>query len=1505
MENSKQQVAVAPLSLPKGGGAITGMGDSLGAIGPSGMATLTLPLPISAGRGYAPPLALNYSSGNGNGPFGLGWQLNTMAICRRTSKRVPHYDEHDEFLAPSGEVLVVAIDQQGNIERTEQSLKGEQFSVIRYLPRIEGSFNRIEYWQPRVDNSQAPFWVVHGSDGQKHCLGYSASARIADPQHPEHIAEWLLEESVSLSGEHICYLYQAEDEQGIDEDEKQNHPAASAQRYLSTVVYGNREVAHELYCLTQQPTEKSWLFSLIFDHGEYSNIADQVPIAEEGKSWTYRQDAFSHFNYGFEIRTRRLCQQVLMYHNLSALAGNEPDQQPTLVSRLRLNYQHDVYATQLVGCQRLAHEPKGKTCSLPPLEFDYQTFPDNNEKPYWRQRLEEINPTESDDQDLSANWQPLEDWAEFNHQYQMVDLNGEGIPGMLYQDRGHWCYRPPARQPGTLNGITFGPAQSLPTLPAMGENATLMDINGDGKLDWVISQPGLAGYFSRDPDQSWTQFTPLSALPAEYFHPQAQLADLIGSGLSDLALIGPKSVRLYVNQRDGFATATQVAQEGNITLPLPGAHYSELVAFSDLIGSGQQHLVRVRHDSVTCWPNRGHGRFGNPISLPGFNQPIEQFNPLAVHLADIDGSGTIDLIYATAHQLLIYRNQSGNRFAKPVEVTLPAGIRFDNSCQLSLADIQGLGVASIILSVPHPAPQHWRYDFVASKPYLLCTTNNNMGAESQLSYRSSVQFWLDEKALAAKQGYQPVCHLPFPIHLLAQTTQLDEITGNSLTQKASYYHGFYDGIQREFCGFGRVDTLDTDTSAQGSAQERTSPTKTCQWFHTGQPDNEQLWLHEYWQGDSQAYGLPPSRLTKFTEEIQGDGTLSDVNDNQAYWLHRALKGSLLRSELYGLDDSELATQPYSVNNSRYQVRQIQSSTDEITSPVALPMMLEQLNYHYERIVQDPQCSQQIVLRCDEFGHPLHSATIHYPRRDKASITPYSWLANEHWNSHFDEQQQQLRITESQQSYHHEISDKFYVLGLPAGQRSDVLTYPDNFVPTEGINWEELQQPEGLLGTKAERTFAGQQEVFYTSDTIPGLNAYSQYAEFDDQALSALDELLPVEGRGQHLIDAGYQSVPRLFARPGETDIWVAQRGFTDYGDASRFYRPISQRSSLLVGKTALEWDKNSCAITKMILADGSTTQAEYDYRFITPYQLTDINDNSRHIELDALGRVTSSRFWGTELNSQTGEISTTGFPLIAEHPFTVPNSVDDAISMENTRVPVAQFSVYQPQSWMISLQLDDIEILSETNNVTLEYLFQNHILIDNYYLCPLALRRWIRQSNPRIAENVGLALENPVRHPPHVLTVTVDNYFSASEPQQHQQTLAFSDGFGRVLQSAQRVEAGTAYLHTGEGGLVADQQGHLTQDESDQRWAVSGRTEYDNKGLPIRRYQPYFLDGWHYIADDNARKESWANTHIYDPLGREIKVITAKGYLRRAHYFPWCVISEDENDTASEITPNP
>ena len=39
---------------PRGGGAITSMGESLGAVGPTGQVNMTLPLPITAGRNLDP-----------------------------------------------------------------------------------------------------------------------------------------------------------------------------------------------------------------------------------------------------------------------------------------------------------------------------------------------------------------------------------------------------------------------------------------------------------------------------------------------------------------------------------------------------------------------------------------------------------------------------------------------------------------------------------------------------------------------------------------------------------------------------------------------------------------------------------------------------------------------------------------------------------------------------------------------------------------------------------------------------------------------------------------------------------------------------------------------------------------------------------------------------------------------------------------------------------------------------------------------------------------------------------------------------------------------------------------------------------------------------------------------------------------------------------------------------------------------------------------------------------
>ncbi|MDE9444008.1 hypothetical protein KKJ13_21070, partial [Xenorhabdus bovienii] len=135
------------------------------------------------------------------------------------------------------------------------------------------------------------------------------------------------------------YQYRAEDDAGCDEPEKGQHPLSAAQRYLLQVHYGNITPQASLFALDKAlPANDQWLFHLVFDYGERASSLYEVPAFQATSgNWPVRPDCFSRFEYGFEIRTRRLCRQVLMFHRLKALAGEDTaPETPALVSRLML-----------------------------------------------------------------------------------------------------------------------------------------------------------------------------------------------------------------------------------------------------------------------------------------------------------------------------------------------------------------------------------------------------------------------------------------------------------------------------------------------------------------------------------------------------------------------------------------------------------------------------------------------------------------------------------------------------------------------------------------------------------------------------------------------------------------------------------------------------------------------------------------------------------------------------------------------------------------------------------------------------------------------------------------------------------------------------------------------------------------------------------------------------------------------------------------------------------------
>src|SRR5438093_2640578 len=120
------------ISVPKGGGALHGLGETFSPDLHTGTGNFTVPIAIPPGRnGFQPSLNLSYSTGHGNGPFGLGWILAIPGVSRKTSKGTPVYDDSIDTFVLSGAEDLVPIDRTNG--------------VVRYRPRTEGLFARISY----------------------------------------------------------------------------------------------------------------------------------------------------------------------------------------------------------------------------------------------------------------------------------------------------------------------------------------------------------------------------------------------------------------------------------------------------------------------------------------------------------------------------------------------------------------------------------------------------------------------------------------------------------------------------------------------------------------------------------------------------------------------------------------------------------------------------------------------------------------------------------------------------------------------------------------------------------------------------------------------------------------------------------------------------------------------------------------------------------------------------------------------------------------------------------------------------------------------------------------------------------------------------------------------------------------------------------------------------------------------------------------------------------------
>jgi hypothetical protein len=998
-----QKLAAPSISLPKGGGAIRGMGEKFAANPVTGTGSMSVPIATSPGRsGLGPQLSLSYDSGAGNGPFGFGWSLSLPAITRKTDKGLPQYrdaEESDVFILSGAEDLVPALNPDGMRWSATRIVGSSTYRIDRYRPRIEGLFARIERWTNVIDPADV-HWRSISKDNILTLYGKDANSRITDPDDPTRIFSWLICETRDDKGNAVIYDYKPEDSSGIDltqvHERNRTPQSRSAQRYLKRIRYGNRSPLLDEQgrrpVFLEQINDAGWLFEVVFDYGEHE---EEAPAPIESRPWPVRPDPFSTYRPGFEVRTYRLCQRVLMFHHIPDLPTGEAGYDGLVRSTdFTYAYEEDptnarnpVYSfLQKVTQSGYRRDGAGYVKrSLPSLEFTYS-------QPQVQELVEEVD---------AASLENLPEGLD-GGSYQWTDLHGEGIPGILTEQGGGWFYKRnlsplPVRKNGQETvQARFAPVEAAAVKPnlALAAGAQFMDLAGDGQPDLVVLEGPTQGLYEHDDAESWQPFRPFTArLNRDTRDPNLKFVDLDGDGHADVLITEDGAFIWHASlAEEGFGPARRVAQalDEEKGPRLVFAEGTQCIYLADMSGDGLTDLVRIKNGEVCYWPNLGYGRFGAKVTMdnaPWFDTP-DRFDQRRIRLADIDGSGTTDIIYLHPNGVRLYFNQSGNGWSSALELSVFPHV--DNLAHVQAVDLLGNGTACLVWSSPLPghATRPMRYvRLMAEKPHLLVKTVNNLGAETRVSYAPSTQFYL-----ADKQAGRPwITRLPFPVHVVERVETYDHISRNRFVTRYAYHHGYFDGEEREFRGFGLVEQWDTEeigsltggafpSGDNWEAASHVPPVHTRTWFHTGAYLGGERISRQY---EHEYYREPGLTGEQARDLLLDDTVLPDgLTVDEAREACRALKGAMLRQEVYALDGSQ--KHPYTVTEQNFTIRKLQQRGSN-RHAVFFTHARETINYHYERNPQDPRIQHALTLEVDDFGNVLKEAAIGYGRRTQIRI----------------------------------------------------------------------------------------------------------------------------------------------------------------------------------------------------------------------------------------------------------------------------------------------------------------------------------------------------------------------------------------------------------------------------------------------------------------------------------------------------------------------------------------
>ncbi len=1455
------------ISLPKGGGALHGIGEKFSPDLHTGTGNFTVPIALPPGRnGFQPELNLVYSTGNGNGPFGLGWALSIPGVSRKTSQGVPVYeDTKDTFILSGVEDLVP-------VEGSE--------TETRYRPRTEGLFARIihhhdaenDYWEVRSKDGLVSFYGTPGAAGDD-------PAVVTDPADRAKVFAWKLTQTEDPFGNIIKYEYLR--------DSGEEGPHHWDELYLSRIYYVDYT----------DGTEDKFLVAVVFEYED-------------------RPDLFSHYRAGFEIRTRKRCEGIEIWisadedrlvRSYDLVYLDQRGDLDDLERRLPIN------GVSLLSQIKVTGHNGEATEALPPLEFGYTRF----------------EPAGRDFFPLEGRDVPARSLA--NPDLELADLFGNGLPDILeingtvryWRNLGNGRFDLPRPMRDAPAGLTLADP-----------GVQLIDADGDGRIDLMASQNRLSGYFPLQFNGEWDRrsFQRYERAPSFNLEdPEVRLVDLDGDGVTDAIRSGTRLECFFNDPKEGwngirFVERRDIAEFPNINFSDPR------VKWADISGDGLQDIVLVYDGNVEYWPNLGHGNWGKRVSMWNSPRFPYGYDPKRILVGDVDGDGLADIVYVDHSRVFLWINQSGNPWSEPIEIDgTPDTTDMD---AVRLADMLGSGISGVLWSRDAAAPGRdtlFFLDFTGGlKPYLLNEMGNHMGALTRVAYAPSTRFYLEDQKQPETRWKTP---LPFPVQVVARVEVIDKISRGKLTTEYSYHHGYWDGAEREFRGFGMVEQQDTETfedyNAAGLHGEETDfhpvrerrhfspPLLTKTWFHQGPVGDEYgEWVesdysHEFWSGDPPLLSRPETMtdfLSALPRRVKRDAL-------------RSLRGRILRTELYALDDTERAGRPYTVTEHLHGVcavldegdaARLVCEADELPSDwtadasatrIFFPHTLAQRTTQWER-GDDPMTQFTFTDDYDAFGQPHQQTSVALPRLSRKRTPVVDAIVGTIPGDVVNE----TRVLAVHTRTEYATPDPgIYIHDRVAQVRTFELKSPPELVESNPDDLSQVLQDQATAAENMHQRFRALLDPWSAGASLPAevclighaLNHYdgdafvgrpvgevgpygaltrSEVLALTDHELDdAYGDRRPAYLGGSAALPAG---APAGFGSDlGYRRESTSLEGYHDghYADTRRqqydFQDPTrSQRRGVVIAiedalghrTTIAELDDYWLLPKRVEDPVGLQMVAEYDYRVMQPRLVTDSNNNRTSYTFTPLGLVETVAIMGKK-GEERGDT--------LEHPGTVflYNFMAFDNSPPDDRQPIFIHTIQRVQHCWELIHAENERRLEEGRPPLTETEIGE--------LFPASLADELRRFSERFI-----------------------------------QSREYSDGFGRLIQTRTQAEA-LIFGETGDDVGLPLEPDSAPNSAAGRRVAdsvvVSGWQVYNNKGRVIEKYEPFFDQGWAFQREEDAKKGRHA-TLSYDPRGQVIRTVNPDGSEQRVIFgipadlsdpetfspTPWESYTYDPNDLA-------